>query len=140
MDWQTAVWLCALLGVLVFCVWLMPRIGGPGDKIVGLLSLLLCCWIVTAFLVADPVSEKAAKENIGRPIIQQSYSLEGKVFTPQAIVVLSNRVLIYNNDSRVYALDGIRLEKGFDPAFAPIGTNRYVVYRKLDNLYFGPYN
>ena len=88
---------------------------------------------------AMPAKEKAKAEFYGTPIVHRIQNLEGKVFTPLAFVVTEYRILLYDKDGKVYALDGIKLD-GTVPEELTVASNiSYTVYQKDGQLMFGKY-
>jgi len=88
---------------------------------------------------AWPAQEKGRQQGreevTGLPI---SSKVDGHVFTPLAFIITEHRILVYDKDEKVYALDGIRLEDGLKPETLTVGTNiSYTVYTKNNQLYFG---
>ena len=99
-------------------------------------SLMVISVSVLHFVV--PAKDEAKAEFIGTPIVNEVQSLEGKVFTPQAFVVTEKRILVYDKDGKVYALDGIRLDDGLKPEQLAVASNiTYTVYQKGGQLLFG---
>ena len=79
--------------------------------------------------------QQGREEATGLPI---NSKVDGHVFTPLAFVITEHRILVYDKDEKVYALDGIKLEDGLKPETLTVGTNvSYVVYTKAGQLYFG---
>jgi hypothetical protein len=75
------------------------------------------------------------KQASGLPI---NIGLDGHIFTPLAFVITEHRILVYDKDEKVYALDGIKLDNGLAPETLTVGTNiSYVVFTKAGQLYFG---
>ena len=82
-----------------------------------------------------PAEEKVKQKLYGTPITEVK-NIEGKVFMPQAFVITSQRILIYDKDGKVYSLDGIQLD-GMKPEQLAVTENTtYTVYRKNDKLFF----
>lgn len=131
-------WLVLLVGLYVICLWWIPRMKNDDQKILTILISFCGMVIGTYLLYVFPNVAEARREYHGSPIINELHSFEGRHFTPQAFVITENRILIYDRDNRVYALDGIKLENGLVPEKLTVSTNTtYIVYRKGDQLLFG---
>ena len=75
------------------------------------------------------------EETQGIPIAS---NLESKTFTPLAFVITEHRILVYDKNEKVYALDGIKLDRDLTPETLTVGTNvSYTVFTKAGQLYFG---
>ncbi len=75
------------------------------------------------------------KQTLGSPI---NFGLDGHTFTPLAFTITEHRILVYDKDEKVYALDGIKLDNGLTPETLTVGTNiSYTVFTKAGQLYFG---
>jgi len=86
---------------------------------------------------ADPAIQKTKAEFYGTPIVNEVQSLEGKVFAPQAFVITEQRILVYDKDGKVYALDGIKLDS-IKPEQLTVASNiTYTVYQKGGQMLFG---
>lgn len=84
-----------------------------------------------------PARQDAQSKFYGAPIVNEVRNLEGQVFKPQAFVITEQRILVYNEDGKVYALDGIRLD-GIKPEQLVVSSNiTYTVYQKGGQLLFG---
>lgn len=104
---------------------------------VSLLVVTMMVIAVSKWHWAMPAKREAKAEFYGAPIVCEVQSIEGKVFTPQAFVVTENRILVYDKDNKVYALDGIKLD-GLKPEQLAVGSNiTYTVYQKGGQLLFG---
>ena len=77
--------------------------------------------------------QEGLKETSGMPIVSK---IEGHVFTPLAFVITEHRILVYDKDEKVYALDSIKLDKSLTPETLTVGTNiSYTVFNKAGQLY-----
>jgi hypothetical protein len=79
--------------------------------------------------------QEGIKKSNGLPITSQ---IEGHIFSPLAFVITEHRILVYDKDEKVYALDGIKLDKDLTPETLTVGSNiSYTVFTKAGQLYFG---
>jgi hypothetical protein len=86
------------------------------------------------------------KRSYGLPIVNSGGSLIGKVFHPRACVLVGGlipRILIYDEDCKIYALDGIILDSvspeqlatNYGAAWMVFQTNNQPHLRKEDSWF-----
>ena len=135
-----ALWTIGMFVILMMAVWIMQRHPEGTFWIKSLRLWPTICWslICSVWLLVDPARESAKINSYGIPIVQQSKNLDGHTFNPSAFTITEHRILVYDKDEKVYALDGIKLEDGLKPETLTVGTNiSYTVYTKAGQLYFG---
>jgi hypothetical protein len=115
----------------------ISRMAAYLKSIAVLLMLVLAVLASAIWNFEVPAGEKAKAKFYGTPITSEVQSLEGKVFNPQAFVVTEHRVLVYDKDDKVYALDGIKLDD-ITPEQLIVASNvTYAVYQKGGQMFFG---
>lgn len=111
--------------------------GGWLKSLGTLMVLAILILLVAKWHFEYPAEQKTQAKFYGAPIVSEVQSLEGKVFKPQAFVVTEQRILVYDKDGKVYALDGIKLD-GVTPEQLTVSSNvTYTVYQKGGQLLFG---
>jgi len=101
--------------------------------------IILALAIYCGLCYKEPALQDGIRKGIaqaeGNPIAS---GLEHHNFTPLAFVITEHRILVYDKDEKVYALDGIKLDKDLTPETLTVGTNvSYTVFTKAGQLYFG---
>jgi len=102
-----------------------------------LMVLVMLVTAVTKLSWEIPTEQKTQAKFYGAPIVSEVQNLEGKVFKPQAFVVTEQRVLVYDKDGKVYALDGIHLDGLTSEQLVVASNVTYTVYQKGGYLLFG---
>ena len=94
--------------------------------------------LVANYLDVFGYQARARAREYGVPIINGYERLTDKTFTPLAFTITEHRILVYDKDEKVYALDGIKLDNDLTPETLTVGTNiSYTVFTKAGQLYFG---
>jgi len=82
--------------------------------------------------IATRIRRGAQSDFYGVPIVNARQNIVGRLFRPQAVIVMNRRILLYDVDGKVYALDGVKLD-GVTPADLK-ADELYRVYQKYDQL------
>ena len=139
-----------LLIVQLFCPtfaksFLLPFLEKTVSVTVGVFGKIIGCLVIFGLahilfylpgriLLEKAGSTKALTKIYGMPIVNSIVSFENKIFRPKAIVVVDGRTMIYAEDNKVYALDGINIP--FKMGDMPVGTNiAYTIYSRSNTLW-----
>lgn len=131
-------WLVSLALIYIICLLWIPRIKDVDRRGAIVIASFLSFVLLSSFLIEYPAEKRTRQEYYGTPIVSRLQNFEGKYFNPLAFFVMKDRILMYNEDNRVYALDGLELENGLTSTNLVAGImDIYVVYRKDGKLIFG---